>query len=92
MSKNSRASAELENVVIALELDLHELGLYRARRTVPVEQGRGRRRPRTPAQVAETAQERLTYLREQLQALDVDSALLTSKKIAEAMRQVIKAM
>lgn len=92
MSKNSRASAELENVVIALELDLHELGLYRARRTVRVEQGRGRRRPRTPAQVSETAQEGLAYLRQQLQTLDVDSALLTSKKIAEAMRQVIKAM
>lgn len=92
MSKNSRASAELENVVIALELDLHELGLDRARRTVPVEERRGRRRPRTPAQVAETAQERLAYLRQQLQGLDVDSALLATKKIAEAMRQVIKAM
>lgn len=92
MSKNSRASAELENVVIALELDLQELGLYRVRRTVPVELGRGHRRPRTPAQVAEAAQERLVYLREQLQALDVDSALLTAKKIAETMRQVIKAM
>ena len=89
MAKNSRTSAALENVVIALELDLQELGLYRARRIVPIK-GRGRRRVRTPVQVAEEAQERLAYLREQLQSLEVDDVVLTAKKIAEAMRQALK--
>ena len=89
MAKNSRTSAELENVVIALELDLQELGLYRARRIVPIE-GRGRRRIRTPMQVAEEAQERLAYLRDHLQSLEVDDAVMTAKKIAEAMRQALK--
>lgn len=90
MSKNSQKSAELEDVIIALELDLHELGLYRTRRTVPVERGRGRRRARTPAEVAESAQEWLAYLKEQFQALEVDGALGTAKKIAEAMRIAVK--
>jgi hypothetical protein len=73
-----------------LELDLHELGLYRTRRTVPVEQGRGRRRARTPAKVAESAQEWLAYLKEQFQALEVEGSVGTAKKIAEAMRQALK--
>lgn len=90
MSKNSQKSEELENAVIALELDLHELGLYRARRTVSMEQGRGRRRPRTPAEVAQSAQERLAYLKEQLRTLEVDGALGTAKRIAQAMRMALK--
>lgn len=90
MSKNSQKSEKLENAVIALELDLHELGLYRARRTVPMEQGRGRRRPRTPAEVAQSAQEWLAYLKEQLRSLEADGALGSAKKIAEAMRLALK--
>lgn len=89
MSKSSQELAQLEDVIISLDLDLHELGLYRARRTVPV-QGRGRRRVRTPSEVAQEAQEKITYLREQFQALEVDGAVSTAKRIAEAMRQALK--
>lgn len=89
MSKNARATLELENVVVALEVDLHELGLYRARRVVPVV-GLGRRRVRTPVQVAEEAQERLAHLRAQLQSLEVHDQVAKAKTIAEEMRQALK--
>lgn len=90
MSKNSQKTAQLEEAISALELDLHELGLYRTRRTAPVEQSRGRRRARTPAQVAKSAQEWLAYFKEQFQVLEVDISLGTAKKIAKAMRQTLK--
>ena len=90
ISRNSQKSTELENAVVALDLDLHELGLYRARRTAPIAQGRGRRPPRTSAQVAESAQQWLAYLREQFQTLEIDDASEKAKKIAEKMRQALK--
>ncbi|WP_084461760.1 GTPase domain-containing protein [Curvibacter gracilis] len=91
MSRNAQSSTEIADVVNSLELDLHELGLFRKRNSVPIPYTRGRKRVRTPAEVAIDAQERLAYLREHLQSLEASDDVARAKKVADEMRLAIKA-
>lgn len=91
MSRNAQSSTEIADVVSSLELDLHELGLFRKRNSVPIPATRGRKRVRTPADVAIDAQERLAYLREHLQSLEASDDVARAKKIADEMRLAVKA-
>ncbi|EER62363.1 hypothetical protein AcdelDRAFT_0047 [Acidovorax delafieldii 2AN] len=90
MSHNAQSSTEIAEVVNSLELDLHELGLFHNWASTPAAPARGRRRGRTPENVALKAQERLAFLREQLQSLEASDEVARAKKIADSMRLAVK--
>ena len=94
MRQEAQASDEWADTVNALELDLHELGLFQTRRLVdtphPQLRWAGRRRVRTPKEVAEEAKQYLANLRECRSSERPDFKLQRAKDIAERMRAVIK--
>lgn len=90
MSRNAQSSTEIADVVNSLELDLYELGLFKNWTSEPSAPARGRRRGRTPKDLALKAQGRLAYLREQLQCLEVSDEVARAKHIADCMRLAVK--
>ncbi|MBP8141425.1 MAG: hypothetical protein KAY02_05705, partial [Acidovorax sp.] len=79
--------AELLN---SLELDLHELGLFKKWRPTPITAARKSRRGRTPQDVANQAQARLALISEQMQKFEMGGQVERAKNIADLMRHAVR--
>ncbi len=90
MNRCAQSSTEMAELLNSLELDLHELGLFKKWRQTPITAARKSRRGRTPQDVANQAQARLALINEQMQRFEMDGQVERAKNIADLMRQAVR--
>ena len=90
MNRCAQFSTEIAELLNSLELDLHELGLFKKWRQTPITAARKSRRGRTPQDVANQAQARLALINEQMQRFEMDGQVERAKNIADLMRQAVR--